>query len=416
MNKDIGRWMTNKRIYELLFIGGSLVSFFVWIIAIFIQGYGSRQFELFFSECEDFWADTLNVIGYSGERDPYHSLRYSGLAEKAYPPLVYMIYYLFSRLVDMQPYYENDYFLTMYNEPKFLIILFVFLSLQLIFLYEFIRTYKSGSGWIKAGTAIAVVVSAPMLFSIERANSVILSMIFIGIFIMWYDSENGLKRELSLIALAMAAAIKMTPAISGIVLLYNKQWKEAIRAFFYGLLCFLIPFFFFEGGLSNLSQMIINLQEHFKSYSNLEGTTFVATIYYFIPRNSDTFLWILKIMGYGVAMLLLFFCFYYKKNWEIIMAVSVVLLIFPEHSGYYCILYLFPAIIAFLNEDDHDKIDFVLLLGILLIVNDIQIHRLFDYHLGLLMILSVLLMKGFMEIKGIKDECISFRSKRIPWK
>lgn len=404
MNKniDLDKLLTNKKFYEGLFIGGTLFTFLVWIISIFVQGSASQQFNIFFAQCGDFLADTLNVVGYSSERDPYHNMMYQGLSEKAYPPLVYMVFYFFSRLVDMQPYYEMDYFLGMYFEPKFLIILIILTILQMLFLYEWIRSNKNGSDMVKMGTALAFLVSAPVLFSIERGNTIIMTVVFAAVFLMWYDSENPVKREIAIVSLAFAAAIKMTPAFLGILLLYKRQWKEAVRAIIYGLVLFFAPFLFFEGGLSNFVQMLTNFQEHFAQYSILSGTTFVATIYNFIPIASDGYINVLKVLAYVVVLLLLYFCLQYKEKWEIVMAVSMILLILPAHSEYYCILYLIPPVVLFLNAEKHEKIDFLVLIGALFITNDIRTrwtNLILDYHLGMVLILIALFVKGFSQVK-----------------
>lgn len=394
--------LRSKEFYERVFIIGMMLSFSLWLFGIFVGGLDGKQFELFFVKCRDFLADTINVVGYSAERNPYYNMVYTGPAEKAYPPLVYIFSYFLSRIVNIQQYYENGYFLSMYYETQFLIILIILLILQMIITYEWIRTSKTGSEFIKAACAFCFILSAPMLFSIERANTIIITIFFVGVFLSLHNSPNKVYRETALLSLAIAAAIKMTPAFLGILLLYNKQWKEAIRTVIYGVLFFFVPFLFFEGGLANIWKMLENMQIHFSSYSITEGCTLVANVFYYFNVNSETVITVIKALTYVISALLLFFAVYYKNKWEVLMAISIILVILPSHSGAYCVLYLFPAIIAFLNAEKHDVLDLVILLACFCIMNDVQ-HKVLtvflNYHMGILLITFVMIIKGVQVIR-----------------
>ena len=401
-NKNWKSVIKSKTFYEIVFISILLMTFVLWITGIFIGGGASRQFELFFASCKDFLADTLNVVGYSAERDPYYNTIYMGPAEKAYPPLVYMFFYFLSRLVNMSQYYENGYFLNMYYEPQFLIILIILLVLQMVIVYEWMRTSKSGSEFTKVACAFCLLLSAPMLFSLERANTIIITMFFVGVFLFHYNSSNRVYKEMALLSLAIAAAIKITPAILGVLLLYNKQWKEAKRTIIYGVLLFFLPFLFFDGGLENIWKMLENMQIHFRSYSITEGCTLVANLSYYFDISSKTMVTVIKILTYLICILLLFFILHFKNQWEVLMTITIILVIAPSHSGSYCVLYLFPAIIAFLNAEKHDMLDLGILLACFCIMNDVQHTALsffLNYHMGIMLIVLVMIIKGGFAIR-----------------
>lgn len=390
-------FVTSRQFYEALFIVVVIMSFVVWLAEIFSEGSISSQFNLFFRNCEDFLADTLNVVGYSSQRDVYNNTMYTGLSEKAYPPITYVIMYFFSRLVDMNKYYELNYFLWMYQEPKFLIIYLIYAVLTMIIVYELIRTCKKGTNPVKIFTALAILVSAPMLYSFERANTIILTMFCTLFFTFFYDSEKRVMKELSLIALAFAVAFKMTPAVLGVFLIYNKQWKEILRVIIYGVVIGIVPFFFFEGGLSNLPKMLENVQLNLEAYTSDEGCTLLASVLNFVDSPTETLRFVMKLITYVVSAVFLVSGFFYNTRWEKIMAVSMVLVILPSHSGYYCILYLIPAMIAFLNEERHRFSDLWILCAMLLIMYDVQSElgdALLNYHLALLIITVVMLVRS----------------------
>ena len=328
----------SKKFYEIVFLCCALAGIIAWAAGIVLFGSDGRQFDIFFRNTEDFFADITNVIGYSANRNTYVETYYLGACERAYPAIVYLMAYMLSRIIDMQPYFDNDYFLDMYQDTRILIIIIL----------------------------IAFCLSMPVIFTIERANFLLMTLFFILFYIFNYDSENKTRRELALISLAMASALKLTPAVLGILLLYNKQWKEAIRTVIYGLILGMVPFLFFHGGLVNIGRMFHNAALNVQAYSSTEGTTIVAALVAFGVNATDGMIKIVKCITYVIVLLLFIQCLFYKEKWEVIMAVSMVLIIAPSHSGYYCIMYLIPAAIAFLNAKEHSYSDLLILFSIIL--------------------------------------------------
>lgn len=103
-----------------------------------------------------------------------------------------------------------------------------------------------------------------------------MTIFFIIFYIFNYDSENKVRRELALISLALAASFKLTPAVLGILLIYNKQWKEVVRVIIYGLIFGIVPFLFFHGGLVNIGRMFHNASLNVDKYVSTEGATLTA--------------------------------------------------------------------------------------------------------------------------------------------
>ena len=217
----------------------------------------------------------------------------------------------------------------------------------------------------------------------------------------------------------------MTPALLGILLLYNKQWKEAVRTVIYGIIIGIGPFFFFEGGLSNLSQMFNNMKLNVADYKSTSGATLTAAIVSFMGEGagiSDILINVLKWLTYAICLILLVAAPLYENWWERILAVSMVLITAPSHSGHYCIIYVIPAVVAFLNAEQHRLTDWIVEIAFLLIMCDIQSDigdRFLNYHLAIIIILCVLVVRAFIQIgkrfnrKNVSKDVAEYNKQRL---
>ncbi len=390
-------YLKTRKAYEIIFLVLTFAGFLAWITGLVINGVDGKQIELFIGRCNNFFADITNPMGYAAHRNVYNETYYFGGSERAYPPISYVIAYCFSRIIDMQPYFDANFFWDLYKDPQILIILIIAIIINMLIIYEIVRSYKEGNNAVKIATALAVCVSMPVLFTIERANLLLLTIVFVFFYIFNYDSENRIRKELALMSLAIAASFKLTPAVLGILLLYNKQWKEAVRVIIYGVIFGILPFLFFEGGFSNIAQMFKNASMNLASYSSAEGTTLVAVLVSFGAEATEHMMKVVQNITYVIGAILLFEAFFFNKKWETILAVTMVLIIVPSHSGYYCIIYILPALIAFLNAKEHSYWDLLILMAMFFIVNDFQSYltqNVLSYHISIVIILLVLLVRG----------------------
>ncbi|MCQ2410252.1 MAG: DUF2029 domain-containing protein [Elusimicrobiaceae bacterium] len=333
-----------------------IASFFMWFAALVHQPNG-EQSSLFFLKMHDFWADATNVTGMSHANQPYLDGTV-GLENAIYPPLAYVLFHVLSRLA---PTPQGGY-LSYYFTPLWTWTFVLTLCLTCMLLYTLI--VKNISSRLNLQTVLlglAFFLSKPMLTTLERGNMVLLSALFVMVFIFYYDSKIRWQKETALISLALAAGLKITPALFGILLLYRKDWYGALRACLYGLLFFFMPFLFLKGGFSNLAPFIHNLYLHmdwFKTHPAI-GTTlfsFFLKFRYCLPHTWQANMDILRIstfiFSYVVCAGLLAGTFHLKAKWQKVLNVSLAVLILPAVSQSYCLLYLFPAMVLFLKEAD----------------------------------------------------------------
>lgn len=367
--------MGRKHVFEITFIA-ILLSLGVATFAALCVWQDEAQTDIFFADPNNTFMDFFNVVQYVSAGDPYHAPALSP-AERAYPPLAYLVYYPFAAFGNYREMPAAAIRTSQFGVMSVVVFIFFTNLLFSLLLYEL----KNGRKAIRLLTVFALFVSGISLFSLERGNVVYLSVTALLFFLMFYRSENKIWRELACIALAVAAGVKGVPALFGVLLLYEKRWGQACRTIVYGILAFILPFLCFKGGLSNLGIMLENVSFNANFYlqSNpLYKFGFIAAgiLAGFRQGAFPVFLQI----GYALALVCLLTAWSLNKPWKTILALTCALLLTPVNSTFYNGLYLFIPIVLFLNTEEHSRMDWFYLALMLLMLNPYQI-RVYPYKL-----------------------------------
>ena len=231
--------------------------------------------------------------------------------------------------------------------------------------------------------------SFPVMFALERGNIINLAFTLTIFFYSYYDDENKVLRELAFIALALAAGIKIYPAVFGLMLLKQRRFKECIRLAVYGILSFFGPFFcfggwsavksFFKGVFSfssnratvtkEISDKIVASAhggvEKLVSFLDMEVTPTTSVMsmdygYNFSFKNITNVMQ--EILGStisdmvtGAALLLisimlLITAFKTRERWKELLSYTLLMVLIPSFSGAYVIMFLFIPFIEFLYD------------------------------------------------------------------
>ena len=358
--------LNSGTLYQRIFITIILASVVLWAIFIFAGGVNSSQTSAI-ADVDDFWADYINPTGYAAYLSPYDNEVARPVWHKQQPPLAYVVFYCFSRLTDnMQTYYDAHSFLNMYQEPLYLFMFVLFWMLVTIIIFESVRKYTDASCFVKMGMAFSVILSFPLIHNMERGNHIFWILPLVMFYFFNYDSEDKKRRELALISLALAAGLKMTPALFGVLLLVEKRWKESIRCILYGLAAILLPFLFLDGGFANIPLWIRNVRMNGRFDSGLYNA--VRGIFDTIGIGwSDGMETVMSIASYVVLAALIFGAIKFRRKFEKVLCISMLFIATPGHAGVYDLIVLFPAMIMFFNEKEHKKKDILLLLAFLFI-------------------------------------------------
>lgn len=82
---------------------------------------------------------------------------------------------------------------------------------------------------------------------------------------------------------------------------------------------------------------------------------------------------VLKIIFYILAIIGIIVISRQKTWWKkAAMLVSIIILL-PTNSGFYCGLYLFPIVVLFFNEEEHNWLDILYMLSMIVILNPFQL-------------------------------------------
>ncbi len=362
--------LEKKSTFELFFCT-LMLSASAYFLFVLCSSNAKEQYTIFFGgpASGDSFMDFFNVVKYVSTRDPYHYTELFGLSEKAYPPLAYLILYPFSLLLD----YKGITPVMAKGSQMGLMSLFFFLGVSVLVYAFLLYHYKTGSGLTKAATVFALFSSGIFLFAVERANTILLTVGFLAAFLFWYKSDSRRLREFSYIALACAAALKVYPAIFGILLLKDRRWFDSIRTAVYGAMAFFLPFFFFVGGRYNLGQLLINVGLNTEAYRFLAPNYRFGWLAYYLGTatgTKDYQSWIN--LGNLALILAVILSLALKSHWKTITLLSCAIIAAPVNSAYYCGLYIFIPIVFFLNENRHSIFDWIYLLLFAVILNPIQ--------------------------------------------
>jgi len=195
--------------------------------------------------------DFFNHIAYA---ENFSSL-YDTSVHACFPPLIYLLYGLFGRILP-----ENAIVMFHSGETSAYarLLYVVYCVILAVLLFYSIHKLLKKSVEISLWLTLTVLLSNTFIFAVlERGNSALIVCIFLLRALDLKDHDNAWCRENALIYIAAASAIKIYPAVFGLLYLFEKRWKEAARLMLYGIFLFFLPFAAF-GGWNALMQFMEN--------------------------------------------------------------------------------------------------------------------------------------------------------------
>lgn len=217
---------------------------------------------------------------------------------------------------------------------------------------------------VRRSAALLIAFSYPFLFNLCQCNTIALAAGAIAVFLAYYRSERLSLRLLAAISLGVAAAMKMSPALLGVLYLPEildfRQFSWRNRSFigyaalsaavFFAL--FLLPFALMPDGFGGISQFFINAAENGRFFASRASFGFGAvcrTIQIVAGidwRSGNLALTVCRIAGQVFGFAILFVGAFRRSR---ILTVAGFILAVPNML-FYGLLYLLPAIALDIKE------------------------------------------------------------------
>ncbi|MDE6597501.1 MAG: DUF2029 domain-containing protein [Clostridia bacterium] len=368
VNKFLGLKKNNRNAYFFFAVMCVfLVMFFIGCI-ISTCAYGKQFFvneNVFWLDGGDWFMDFFNVNGFVKNMDPY-------IAEKSsYPPLVLLIAKLFSLCADYSVS-SRAARVSVGGIISLLFFLVIFFVVSLILLRKICKKHGV-SIWATLAVFAGFFVSAPIFFSVNRSNYLLFALMFSAIFLVYYKDERRWVRELSYVALAVAAGIKLYPAAFALVLLRDKRFLDFGKVALYSICLVIFPFFAFKGGfVANTKEFFKNLFSwtvSSKIYANNFSNAYSADIsvknqfVMLCTRLTGTEPWNLSrgVHNTGLSFSVLItvamvaVSLVSKSGWRRLSAMGLIITLFPSVSSYYSVTFMLIPFTVFLVDEKADK-------------------------------------------------------------
>ena len=255
-----------------LFLTILIAFFIVFAVAAAMTG-GDTFYHVLNSNRSDVFSDHFGMI-MEGIDDPYTKW----LA--IYPPLVMVFYAVLGHFttpfVDIPAGDELSAEL-LRNSQMGIMSFFIIMALAFYVLHLIVSKLMKEEGFRKELVFLfAVLLAYPFVYAFERGNNIIFALVFCFIFILGYRSENRMIRYASYIALGCAAGLKLYPVILLLLILRERNYREAAVCVLFVAAAALIPFIFTDGnpmilldnimlytganlGVTNINQIIVGI-------------------------------------------------------------------------------------------------------------------------------------------------------------
>ncbi len=361
-----------------VFCIASLMSLAV-LLMCFVASRGELIERYLLLDTRDTGMDFFHSLEYVRGRQPYEQFQtlYSPLANLFFLCLYYLVPVGISKnwtdsFSESIHYRGTQWDLRTYQAPMLLFVLVLVITAWMV--VTLVIAMMKRCSYRQANTvAFCVLLSPGMMMAFERGNIIFLTVPLCLFFLYYRNAQSWLLRELALIALALAAGLKLYPALLGILLIKDKKYGQAIRAILYGLLSVILPCFVFKEGLAGIP-MWLDVVRNFNG-PGMEpyiGTSF-ANILHRAALYARVFLGLyIPTEGFGIcavllSALLLVAALFMKKNWQSVLAITSAILMFSSNGQYIYSIVCVPLVLFLMEEPRFDRENMVPFVPMLLL-------------------------------------------------
>lgn len=318
-----------------------------------------------FTDEQDTGMDFYNSVTYVRGRVPYTQF------DTVYPPLANALYLAVMHAVpnEISDTWGESYLdaiahrmtasdLRLHQDTAFAFL--VSLSLLAVLFFQLCYHSIGGGKVTRFLFSTAMLLSMGVLQAIERGNIILLAVCLVMFFLRFKDSRSRVLSELALVALAAAAGLKLYPAVFGLLLVLDRQYRRALRTLLYGLVLFFGPFFLFEGvaAIRTYFQQLAIFNDPGSGGSPI-GLSMVQTAETLLrmlrvdlshPALYPRLLAFAGTASAVAAVAAVGLCLVTKSRWKAITLLSLVTLLLPGRTAMYVLSMMTIALIAFFTD------------------------------------------------------------------
>ena len=329
-----------------------------------VISHGSLFEHIFWSDTLDTGMDFFHSIEYVKGRVPYEKWN------TLYPPLANLFFLLLYNVIPatQSSNWENNFIdsimargtyrdLRTQQAPMILFILFIIITVLL--LYKLVNGYFKHYKYVNVLT-FCFIFNLGILWAYERGNIIVLSVILCIYFVQYRNSQDKIKSEIALICLALSAGLKIYPAFLGVLLIYEKQYKKAMRAVLYGVLSFILPCFVFKEGWRCIPLFFKILVTHsdirtlncdgFSADRIASSVTMIISKFLKLQINESLLVSVYSKLNIICCILILVAGFFLRKEWQRILTVCLAIIVYSV-QGIYIVSFLLLPLLLFIREE-----------------------------------------------------------------
>lgn len=286
-----------------------------------------------------------------------------------YPPLVYVICDFLTTFlprsvleeVGVNSAYDN--WLSASINPAVHVLAVVFFLVATLVLLKLVSYVLNHMGIAHRKVVMWVLLtSTPYLFTIERGNVVIWAVIALLFYCVNYQSEDNKTRLLAYFCLAVAVSLKLYPVVLGILILQGKRpIRRALECIGIGIAVLFLPFSL-TGGISSIQVMLSNLMDQVATTSAdelaLRHKVGITSVLSFVNKFTDLsvnapdlYNQLASTLPMVVILVGVVGSFLLKSRWKKITILTITIILFPNFSLQYNVLYMLIPLILFLREE-----------------------------------------------------------------
>ena len=209
--------------------------------------------------------------------------------------------------------------------------------------------------------AIIVLCCAPFVYAVMRGNTIYFALIFLLLFLLLYESESALLREISYVCLAISGLIKIYPLFFGVFLLHRKKIWASVRVGIYTVSGFILSFMLFKRGLKDIEHFINNLSGFSENEIRLDAgnnMSLTALIYKIFGIFTDEPEALMSYTAVNLACIILlflsatFFAVLAKSDFSRYVIATAVVVLIPSISYFYVLVFSILPFMEYLAHYD----------------------------------------------------------------